>query len=307
MNDNKKGIHFLFKYRRLWLLSLIVGGGLGAGVSFFIAPRYLSTAIVYPYNSQARKDLVSNPQFGFEFESEQLMQLLSSKSMRDKTIEKFKLYDYYNLDTNEKSWNADLTKRYVKDVVFQRSKYLSVVVNVTMKDPQLAADIANFQIDEVDQFRASIFEENRTADLEKSKEKMEILEQEVQTLADSIYAVKGGTNDLLFNFIENLNNENYDPSQFVDSPELEQLIIDYRFSYNQFIAARNEYDTKRQAMEDPIPSVYKVDRAQPSYRAVSPSLTVNTMLGALAFFALVFVMRYLLEKWQQVKQEEVKA
>ena len=303
MNDNKKGIHFLFRYRKLWLLSLILGGALGTGISFFISPKYLSTAIVYPYNSQTRENLISNPQFGFEFESEQLMQLLSSKSMRDRTIEKFELYDYYNLDTNENSWNADLTERYVRDVVVMRSKYLSVVINVTMKDPKLAADIANFQIDEVDRFRATIFEENRMADLEKSKEKMELIEKEKDSLAEAIYATKGDKEALLFNFLENLNNENYDPSEFVNSPELEKLVINYRFSYDQFVAARNDYDAKKQAMEEPIPSVYKVDRAQPSYRAVSPSFPLNIALGALALFALTFVVRYSLEKWGQLKQE----
>ena len=231
------------------------------------------------------------------------MQLLRSKSMRDRTIEKFELYDYYNLDTNENSWNADLTERYVRDVVVMRSKYLSVVINVTMKDPKLAADIANFQIDEVDKFRATIFEENRMADLEKSKEKMELIEKEKDSLAEAIYATKGDKEALLFNFLENLNNENYDPSEFVNSPELEKLVINYRFSYDQFVAARNDYDAKKQAMEEPIPSVYKVDRAQPSYRAVSSSFPLNIALGALALFALTFVVRYSLEKWGQLKQE----
>ncbi len=303
MNDNKRGVHFLFKYRKLWLISIIIGGAFGAGISFFLSPRYMSTAIVYPYNSQTRENLVSNPQFGFEFESEQLMQLLSSKSMRDRTIEEFKLYDYYNLDTNDNSWNSNLTERYVKDVVVMRSKYLSVVINVTMKDPKLAADIANFQIDEVDKFRASIFEENRSADLEKAKEKMVNLQKEAKTLADSIYAIKGSKDDLLFNFLENLNNEDYDPSVFVDSPELERLIIDYRFANDQYVNARNDYDLKKQAMQAPIPSVYKVDRAQPSYKPKSPSFPINIALGALAFFALVFVVRYSIEKWQQLKQE----
>lgn len=303
MNDNNKGIHFLFKYRKLWLISILLGAILGGGVSFFIAPKYLSTAIVYPYNSQTREDLVSNPQFGFEFESEQLMQLLNSQSMRDRTVAKFKLYEYYGVDTTDNSWRAELTERYVRDVSILRSKYLSVVINVTMTDPELAAAIANFQINEVDKFRASIFEENRIADLNKSKEKMTKLDEEMQVLTGKIYAMKGSTDDLLFNFMENLNNENYDPSDFINSPELESLVIDYRFAYDQFVAARNDYEAKKLAMEDPIPSVYKVDKAQPSYKPVSPSFPVNIALGALALFALVFIVRYSMEKWHQLKQE----
>lgn len=303
MKDNKNGLHFLFKYRRLWLIAIILGSAFGAGISFFISPKYRSTAIVYPYNSQAREDLVANPQFGFEFESEQLMQLLGSKYMRDRTIEKFKLYDYYKIDTTKKSWNSNLTLKYVKDVTFLRSKFLSVVINVTMKDPVLAANIANFQVDEVDKYRASIFKENRQADLEKSKLEMESIQTEVDSLKKAIYAQKGGTDKLLFNFLENLNNENYDPSEFVDSPELEKLVIDYRFAYDHYVTARNDFETKREAIQNPIPSVYELDRAQPSYMAISPSFSANIAMGALTFFILVFLLRYTMDKWKRLKQE----
>ncbi len=303
MNDNNKGILFLFKYRKLWILSLIIGAALGCGATFTMSPKYMSTAIVYPYNSQTRDDLISNPQFGYEVESEQLMQLLNSKSMRDRTIQEFKLYEYYNIDTNEQSWNSEITRRYVKDVVFLRSKFLSVVINVTMEDPELAANVANYQVEEVDQYRASIFKANRIADLDKSKAVMEMNAAALKSLQDSIYAVKGGTDALLFNFIENLNNDEYNPSDFVDIPELEPLIVDYKFAYDKYVNARNSFEEKKQAMEDPIPSVYKVDVAQPSYRAVSPSFAINIALGALVFFMLVFLVRYFMDKWQEIKAE----
>ncbi|GAB5416861.1 MAG: hypothetical protein Crog4KO_17280 [Crocinitomicaceae bacterium] len=303
MNDNNKGILFLFKYRKLWILSLIIGAALGCGLTFIMSPKYMSTAIVYPYNSQTRDDLISNPQFGYEVESEQLMQLLNSKSMRDRTIKKFKLYEYYDIDTNKRSWNSEITRRYVKDVVFLRSKFLSVVINVTLEDPELAANVANYQVEEVDRYRASIFKANRIADLEKSKAVMEKNGETLQELQDSIYLVKGGTDALLFNFIENLNNDEYNPSDFVNTPELEPLIVDYKFAYNKYVNARNSYDEKKQAMEDPIPTVYKVDIAQPSYRAVSPSFAINTALGALVFFMVVFMVRYFIDKWQEIKAE----
>lgn len=303
MDDNNKGILFLFKYRKLWLLALLIGGALGAGITFFMSPKYLSTAIVYPYNSQTREDLISNPQFGYEVESEQLMQLLNSKSMRDRTIEKFKLYDYYGIDTAKESWNSELTMRYVHDVVFLRSKFLSVVINVTMKDPVLAADVANYQVEEVDRYRASIFEANRNADLEKSELELSTNEEVLRALEDSIYTLKGSKDDLLFTFMENLNNEHFDAAEFVNVPGMERLIVDYRFAYDNYVQARNNYELKKQAIKGAIPSVYKVDVARPSFRAVSPSFVVNITLGALVFFILVFSTRYFMDKWQQVKSE----
>ncbi len=292
MNDQSTGVYFLYRYRKLFFLALLLGGITGAGLTFFISPKYLSTAVVYPYNSHTRDQLVSNPQFGYEIETEQLLQLLSSKSMRDRTIEHFKLYEYYKLDTSLASWNADLTLRYINDITFMRSKYLSVVINVTLKDPELAAAIANYQVDEINRYRASIFEQNRQADFKHVKSQFQESEKEVDRLRDSIYNLKGNKTSLLFNFIENLNNENYDPSVFVDNPQLEHLVVDYRFAYNRFLELRSTYEILKRQLNEPIPSVYSVDVATPSYKKVSPSFIINTLLGAVVFlpWSLPFVL-----------------
>ena len=162
--SQSSGLTYFYKNRKLFGIALVVGAVLGLSLTFFVPKKYLSTAIIYPYNSHTRGDLVVNPQFGFEVETEQLLQLLESKSMRDRTIEKFKLYEYYELDTNSKSWKAELAARYIEDVSFFRSKYLSVVIHATLKDPELAADIANFQVEEINDYRESIFKENREAE-----------------------------------------------------------------------------------------------------------------------------------------------
>lgn len=301
MNDQNKGAYFFYHYRKLFFIAIILGGVAGVGITFLIPPKYMSTAIVYPYNSHTRENLVANPQFGFETETEQLLQLLSSKSMRDRTIEKFKLYDYYEIDTTEASWNSDLTLLYINDIQFMRSKYLSVVINVTMKDPVLAANVANYQVAEMNNYRTSIFESNRKSDFEYIKLQYELSEKDVFELRDSIYAVRKGEKALLFNFIENLNNENYDPSDFVNDAGLERLIVDYRFAYDRYISLKGNYEKLKREINEPIPSVYSIDSATPSYKKVSPSFVLNGVLGAIVLFTLVFTLRFLMDKWNDVK------
>lgn len=300
MNDQQKGAFFLYKYRKLFVLAFLVGGLLGVGMTFFIPPKFMSTAIVYPYNSHTREEMVSNPQFGFEQESEQLLQLLQSREMRDRTVRKFKLYNYYQLDTSKAGWDSELSLKYIKDVVFERTKYLSVVINVTMKDPVLAAKVANFQVEEVNRYRTSIFADNRQAEFDHVKKELDESEKLMLEMRDSIYANRSG-DGLLFNFIENLNNENYDPSEFVNTPELERLVIDYRFAYDHYIGVRGKYEDMKRAIEEPIPSVYSIDEAVPSYKKVSPSFSVNGLLGAMVFFVLVFTIRYALDKWEYLR------
>jgi len=301
MNDKNKGVYFFYHYRKLFLIALFLGGMAGVGITFFITPKYMATAVVYPYNSHTRENLVANPQFGFEIETEQLLQLMSSKSMRDRTIERFKLYDYYEIDTTKASWNSDLTLRYIKDIQFVRSKYLSVVINVIMTDPELAAEVANYQVAEIDKYRTSIFESNRQSDFEYIKSQYEESEKDVSALRDSIYSLRQGEKALLFNFIENLNNENYDPSDFVNDPALEHLIVDYRFAYDRYLALRASYEKMKREINEPIPSVYSIDTAAPSYKKVSPSFILNGLLGAVVLFALIFTLRFAMDKWNDVK------
>lgn len=303
MENNKSALHFLFRNRKLLFLSLVTGGLLGVGVTFFIPKTYVSTAIVYPYSSHTKEDIIGNPQFGYELETEQLMQLLESKSMRDRTVKHFKLYKYYELDTNDASWESQLTLRYVNDVTFFRSKYLSVVINAQMKDPKLSAAIANFQIDEVNKYREQIFEENRLKELNSAKHQLDVVTLRLNKLSDSIYAIKTDKSELLYNFMENLDNENYDAGIFVDDPRLESIIQRYVINYRTHNHLMEVYKTKQLQYETPLPSVYAVDRAQPTYKKASPSFLINGLVSALVLMIVSLTLSALRRKWLEFKSE----
>jgi Chain length determinant protein len=303
MENNKSALHFLFRHRKLLFLSLFTGGLLGVGITFFIPKTYVSTAIVYPYSSHTKDDIIGNPQFGYELETEQLMQLLESKSMRDRTVKHFKLYKYYELDTNDAGWESQLTLRYVNDVTFFRSKYLSVVVNAQMKDPKLSAAIANFQIDEVNKYREQIFEENRLKELNSAKHQLDVITLRLNILSDSIYAIKTDKSELLYNFMENLDNENYDAGVFVDDPRLESIIQRYVIAYRTHNHLMEVYKTKQLQYETPLPSVYAVDRAQPTYKKASPSFLINGLVSALVLMIVSLTLSALRRKWLEFKSE----
>ena len=302
--SQSSGLTYLFRNRKLFGIALFVGAVLGLSLTFFVAKKYLSTAIIYPYNSHTRGDLVANPQFGFEVETEQLLQLLESKSMRDRTIEKFKLYEYYELDTTSKAWNAELSTKYIDDISFFRSKYLSVVIHATLKDPELAADIANFQVDEINDYRESIFKENREAEFRAIESEYDISRDELQKLKDSIYALSP-SNGLLYNFMENLNNENFDPSDFVTDPRMEDVVEQYVYESNKYKSLRNKYDQMKNALKEPLPSVYSIDVAVPSHKKVSPSFSVNIAIGAMLVFFITLTARLVLDKWKELRSNNL--
>lgn len=301
MENNTTALHFLFRNRKLFLMALLAGGILGIGITFFIPKKYLSTAIVYPYSAHTKDNLMSNPQFGFELETEQLMQLMESKSMRDRTIEHFKLYKYYGIDTNEADWRSELTTRYIKDITFFRSKYLSVIINVETSSPELSAKIANFQVSEVNKYRSTIFEQNRKNDLAGVKYQLDKASHQVDSLRAAIYAIKSGKSQLVYNFIENLDNENYDASAFVDDPQLEDIIPAYVRIYRAREFLADEYKNKKAQFETPLPSVYVVDLAYPSYKKNSPSFILNGIVGAFALFFGTMTWVMIRRKWLELK------
>ncbi|ASS47585.1 MAG: hypothetical protein A3D31_17310 [Candidatus Fluviicola riflensis] len=303
MENNKTALHFLFRNRKLLIISLFTGGLLGGIITLFIPRTYLSTAIVYPYSAYTKDNIIANPQFGLELETEQLLQLMESKSMRDRTIKHFKLYKYYQIDTNNISWESQLTLQYINDVSFERSKYLSVVINVQTRDPKLSAQIANFQVDEINKYRAEIFEENRVKDLHNTKRQLDVVSARLNKLRDSIYAIKTDKSELLYNFMENLDNENYDAGIFVDDPSLESLIQRTVLIYRTHNHLAEEYKNKQLQYEAPLPSVYTVDRAKPSYKKASPSLVLNVVVSALALLLVSLTVAAIRRKWLEFKSE----
>jgi capsular polysaccharide biosynthesis protein len=302
MEKNSSALQFFYKNRKLLLVSIILGGILGIGVTFFIPRKYQSTAIVYPYNSHARAEIIVNPTFGFELEAEQLLQLLESKTMRDRTVEKFDLINYYGLDNKNPQSQDLLMKMYIVDVVVSKSKYLSIVVNVSTRIPELSAKIANFQIEEVDRYRQSIFDENRKQEFGKIEKEYFDNEKKLENLRDSIYSIKTNKNQLLYNFIESLNNENYNSAEFVNDPKLELIVDRYLFLFRLNVGLRSNYLKMQQAISQPLPSVYVIDKAVPSYRKASPSIMINGIVGAMVLFALTLTFKLVLSKFQELKE-----
>ena len=277
MENNKAALHFLFRNRKLLFISLVTGGLLGVGITFFIPKTYLSTAIVYPYSSYAKDNIIGNPQFGLELETEQLMQLMESKSMRDRTIKHFKLYKYYGIDTNDLSWEST--------------------------SPKLSAAIANFQVVEVNKYSAAIFEENRVKDLNSSKHQLDVITARLNLLRDSIYAIKTDKSELLYTFMENLDNENYDAGIFVDDPRLESIIQRFVLAYRTHHHLAEEYKTKQLQYETPLPSVYTIDRARPAYKKASPSFVLNGIVSSLALMVVSLTIAGIRRKWLEFKSE----
>jgi uncharacterized protein involved in exopolysaccharide biosynthesis len=121
---------------RLFLLVAVLSAIVGMVISLpvFMTPKYKSTAVVYPTNIELYAD---------ESETEQLLQFFEASSVRDSVIEKFGLYQVYNIEADAENSRYYLLEAYRNNVRVSKTKYESVLLEVISEDPQLAKDMAD--------------------------------------------------------------------------------------------------------------------------------------------------------------------
>ncbi|MCX7697531.1 MAG: Wzz/FepE/Etk N-terminal domain-containing protein [Bacteroidales bacterium] len=146
-------LYFIFRHRKIFILVGLITFIGSALISLLIPNRYSASVIMFPTSTNAiskalltqttsaRQDLL---EFGEEEQAEQMLQILHSNEIRDKVITKFNLLEHYRINPNSKNKLAKLYKAYENNITFRRTKYMAVEIRVTDKDPQLAADIANY-------------------------------------------------------------------------------------------------------------------------------------------------------------------
>lgn len=121
---------------RIFVVVGIVSAIVGVVISMpaVMTPKFKSTAIVYPRNITPYSD---------ESETEQLLQLFEASSIRDSLIEKFDLYEAYDIDPESESSRFYLLEEYRDNVRVGKTKYESVMLEVISEDPVRAKQMAD--------------------------------------------------------------------------------------------------------------------------------------------------------------------
>jgi hypothetical protein len=144
--------------RRLHLLAAVVMAAILSMVfsgERFITPKYKSTAYVYPVNIIP---------YSMETPTEQLLQLFSSSDVREMMVQRFRLPDYYEVDTTSSSGKSRLFLLYDEHVTVRRTEYESVRIDILDKDPVMASEMVAELIHFVD-LKARAVQREKTAEV----------------------------------------------------------------------------------------------------------------------------------------------
>ena len=121
-------------------------------VALLIPNKYKSEVVLFPRttNSIAKALIAENfggkddiLELGEEEEAEQMLQILNSDEIKDRIIDKYDLMNHYDIDTSDQYKRTKLTREYNSNISFERTKYMSVRIEVLDYDPDTAALIAN--------------------------------------------------------------------------------------------------------------------------------------------------------------------
>jgi capsule polysaccharide export protein KpsE/RkpR len=147
---------------------------------WFIKPRYKSSATVYPANIIP---------FSEESTTEQLLQMLQSNNIRDAVMEKFNLAKHYEIDTNARDAKTLLIGQWKSFVSISKNQYESVDLEVTDTDPQMASDIANDILWELNNKISTLHKE-------KAREVKRITEGQLKRKAEQLDSLGKGLQEL---------------------------------------------------------------------------------------------------------------
>jgi len=123
-----------------WKWHLLILTVIAAIVSIIVSsswvtkPRFKSVAVIYPSNIAPYSD---------ESETEQMLQWLTSKDVRDSVMIEFNLPKHYGIDSNYKYFTSTMAYLYDKFVKISKTQYESIEITVLDRDPVVARDMVN--------------------------------------------------------------------------------------------------------------------------------------------------------------------
>lgn len=149
--DHKASIRFFCRWWKVLTVVCVVAVIVSVVVSLLVTPRYKSSAILFPTNSNRLSKAITNNRYSLDFmdygierDCEYTIQILSSQAMENDVCQRFNLMEHYGISSSDPHKLFKLHENYRSNVSVRRTEYLGVEISVIDVDPQWAADMANF-------------------------------------------------------------------------------------------------------------------------------------------------------------------
>jgi len=205
-------LQLLWAKRKTIIIVTAIAFAVGIGVSLLMPNYYMARAIVFPtksnsvdFNNNSRNSVV---EFGDEADAERLLQVLVSPEIRDSLTKKYSLYSHYEIEDDQSNPKFEFQKIYEDNVVFSRTRYNSINIDVFDKDRELATDMANDIVRLVDTVMNRMIRQRAIGPMYAVAHEVSLIREEMgdysdrlKALSDSGVVGKDARGDLYANFL----------------------------------------------------------------------------------------------------------
>ncbi len=148
---------------------------------WFIAPKFKSYTLIYPSNVTPYSE---------ESESEQMLQFLQSKDIRDKVIQKYDLAIRYKIDKTYKYYQTAIIAEYSKNVIISKTPFESVKIEVLDADPVVACNMVNDIIKFYDKKVLEIHRSKYKEVVDAVGNRLKLKQQEIDSVEKKLYEIR---------------------------------------------------------------------------------------------------------------------
>lgn len=253
-------------------------------LSLFIDKEYKSTAVVYPPSAPSVEATIDNPNFGYDVEADRLIQIFHSNEIRDSVVKKFDLMKYYELDVDEKESYDKLIKLFRKNIRFERTTSMSIVITAQTKSPEMSANIVNYLIEVTDNVREKIYKQNLKISYESALEDYDNEKRHVDSLQTILNKTLKENNLNGLVILASNSQISIDLDKLVaktngNVPNIGDDIIAFKNKLGRLYDSEGRLIRLRKILDTPTPKLFVIDYAQPRYKKVYPLRSLNALIG----------------------------
>jgi uncharacterized protein involved in exopolysaccharide biosynthesis len=149
--------------------------------AWFITPMFKSYALIYPSNVEPYSE---------ESRSEQMLEFLKSKDIRDKIIQKYDLAKRYKIDSSYKYFESTIIYEYSKNVIISKTPFETIKIEVLDADPVVACNMVNDIIKFYDQKVLSTHHRKYLEVLSYVGRRLEAKQAEIDSVENILYGLR---------------------------------------------------------------------------------------------------------------------
>lgn len=192
-------LRFVFSKWKIFLIVFVVAAVLSFVCASLIRPHFRATAVIFgPRTNSVSKILLADESnnerldikaYAIEEETEQMMEILGSRDIKDAIIKKYNMMEHYGLDSSKKYWQTKLYKYMNESLVIKRTKYGAISITFDDYDPVLACNVTNDILDLLDSTKRRMENERAAAAYEVMEKQLNDVNAEIKRIDDTIQMI----------------------------------------------------------------------------------------------------------------------